>query len=40
VGGIGIENIRKRLEILYPSHHQLEIKKEKNVFNVTLEINF
>ncbi len=39
VGGIGIENIRKRLEILYPSSHQLEIKKVKHVFNVTLKIN-
>ncbi|MDR6516873.1 sensor histidine kinase [Chryseobacterium camelliae] len=40
IGGIGIENIRKRLEILYPFHHQLEIKKDKDIFNITLKINF
>ncbi len=37
-GGIGIENIRKRLELLYPANHRLEIKKHKDIFNVTLEI--
>lgn len=38
VGGIGIENIRKRLELLYPGNHCLDIKKSKDVFTVTLEI--
>lgn len=38
IGGIGIENIRKRLELLYPENHRLEIKKHKDIFNVTLEI--
>lgn len=38
IGGIGIENIRKRLELLYPANHRLEIKKHKDIFNVTLEI--
>ncbi|WP_051884390.1 sensor histidine kinase [Chryseobacterium luteum] len=39
-GGIGIENIRKRLQLLYPSKHLFEIEKSKDVFNVTLEIKF
>jgi sensor histidine kinase YesM len=40
VGGIGIENIRKRLQLLYPSKHIFEIKKNKDTFKVTLEIKF
>ena len=40
VGGIGIENIRKRLQLLYPSKHQFEIEKDKDVFKVILEIKF
>jgi LytS/YehU family sensor histidine kinase len=40
IGGIGIENIRKRLQLLYPSKHVLKIKKNKDTFSVTLEIKF
>lgn len=40
VGGIGIENIRKRLQLLYPSKHVLQIQKNKNTFTITLEIKF
>ena len=40
VGGIGIENVRKRLQLLYPSKHQFEIEKDKDVFKVILEIKF
>lgn len=40
VGGIGIENIRKRLQLIYPSRHLLKIKKNKDTFSVTLEIKF
>ena len=36
--GIGLENIRKRLEMLYPNQHSLEIKKENNQFEVILKI--
>lgn len=38
LGGIGIENIRKRLQLIYPSKHQFQIEKRNNVFKVTLEI--
>ncbi|MFD2562387.1 sensor histidine kinase [Aquimarina rubra] len=39
LGGIGIENVRKRLNILYPNQHQLQIKDHKDVFKVELNIN-
>lgn len=39
-GGIGIDNIRKRLELLYPSRHELKIKKDVATFSVSLEILF
>jgi two-component system LytT family sensor kinase len=37
-GGIGLKNVRKRLQLLYPQKHQLEIHNEKNIFTVTLAI--
>lgn len=37
-GGIGIENVSKRLALLYPNRHHLDIKKETNLFIVTLEL--
>jgi two-component system LytT family sensor kinase len=40
LGGIGIENVRKRLQLIYPSKHRFEIEKSKDVFKVTLEIKF
>ncbi len=36
--GIGLENLKKRLELLYPDRHKLDITKEKSVFTVTLEL--
>ena len=38
-GGIGIENIKKRLQLLYPNLHQLEIKNLENSFRIELKIN-
>ncbi len=38
-GGIGIENIKKRLQLLYPNQHQLEIKNLENTFRIELKIN-
>lgn len=37
--GIGIVNCRKRLELLYPSAHRLEIMEEGEWYKVKLEIN-
>ncbi len=36
--GVGIKNTQNRLQLLYPEKHQLEIKKENNLFNVLLKI--
>ncbi len=36
--GIGIQNCRKRLELLYPSCHSLNIHQDGNSFSVTLTI--
>jgi sensor histidine kinase YesM len=36
---IGLANVRKRLEILYPSAHQLRILEEEDIFAVIMEIN-
>ncbi len=38
VGGIGLENIRKRLVILYPENHDLEIRENEAIFKIKLII--
>jgi LytS/YehU family sensor histidine kinase len=37
-GGVGIENVQKRLELLYPEKHTLMIEKTESEFIVTLSI--
>jgi len=37
-GGIGVENARKRLELLYPNQYKLEIERVQNSFKVDLKI--
>jgi len=36
--GLGIENIKQNLEIVYPNAHMFEIAKTKDVFTVTLKL--
>jgi sensor histidine kinase YesM len=36
--GIGLKNLRQRLELLYPEKHTLEIEKEDKVFELTLKL--
>jgi len=37
-GGIGLENLRKRLELIYPERHQLTIKQDDGCFDVELRL--
>lgn len=36
--GVGIKNVRKRLELLYPNDHELKISYDPNYFTVSLNI--
>lgn len=38
-GGIGLINVRKRLELIYPGQYQLTINNQDSVFSVSLLIN-
>lgn len=38
VGGIGLENVKKRLAILYPKTHKLDITENKSTFKVQLNL--
>lgn len=37
-GGVGLENIRKRLELKYPGKHRMTVKNELDRFEVNLEL--
>lgn len=37
-GGIGLANVRRRLQLLYPGNHQLQINEEPERFRIQMEI--
>jgi LytS/YehU family sensor histidine kinase len=37
--GVGLDIVKRRLEILYPNKHTLDIKEENNVYSIYLELN-
>lgn len=37
--GVGLENVKRRLELLYPGTHELQLKNEANKYHVSLKIN-
>ncbi len=38
-GGIGLDNVRQRLDLLYPERHQLAIHQTEATFNIHLELD-
>ena len=38
-GGIGLLNVRKRLQLIYPDRHDLQIEDRGNAFYVSMSIN-
>jgi len=39
-GGIGLENLKRRLDLLYPGKHSLSLEKKDNNFIADLKINY
>lgn len=39
IGGIGLSNIKRRLLLIYPNSHHLEIRDEEEMFRVTLVLD-
>ncbi len=37
-GGVGLSNVQRRLDLIYPNTHQLEITKNGKIYNVQLKI--
>jgi len=37
--GMGLKNVRRRLELLYPNHHNLVVHKKKDSFQLIMEIS-
>ena len=39
-GGLGIQNLKRRLELLYPGKHELQINKDENTFQTILKLQY
>ncbi len=37
-GGIGLKNVKRRLDLLYPGRHHLKITRNENTFQVELRV--
>jgi two-component system LytT family sensor kinase len=38
-GGIGLKNVKRRLQLLYPGKHSLEVKEKEDEFKIELRLN-
>lgn len=38
--GLGIPNVKHRLNLIYPKHHTLQIQEKSDIFNVNLQFHF
>ena len=36
--GIGLENVKRRLNLLYPDQHELNLSEDKNTFSIVLSV--
>jgi len=39
-GGLGVQNLKRRLELLYPNQHELTVKQDKNIYRTILKIKY
>ena len=39
-GGLGIQNIKRRLELLYPDKHELNINKNGDTYQTILKLQY
>ena len=39
-GGIGLENLKRRLDLLYPGKHSLNLEKKDNSFVAELKVQY
>ncbi len=39
-GGLGIQNLKRRLELLYPDRHELRIEQRNNLYYTTLKVQY
>lgn len=39
-GGIGLENLKRRLDILYPGKHEINITEDKEIFSAELKLKY
>jgi two-component system, LytTR family, sensor kinase len=38
-GGVGLDNVRKRLNLIYPDRHKMEVREDQGSYHISLSIN-
>jgi sensor histidine kinase YesM len=39
-GGLGIQNLKRRLELLYPGKHDMAVEHDKGTYKTTLNLKY